>query len=79
MKRPPLLTDMLNATEAAVRFYDRMRTYDHDRHTEQAARIQAELYLRRKVEGLDANTAAELLADALARRAELRADNEYTV
>ena len=52
----------------AVKFYDLMREY----HTERAARQMAELYMRRKVEGMDADGAAVALADALAQRAAAR-------
>jgi hypothetical protein len=58
----------LAAVAAAVRFYDLRREDASERH----ARVQAELYLRRKVEDLNANEAAELLADALATRATAR-------
>lgn len=55
-------------TEATVNFYDLMRL----EHTERGARALAELYLRRKVPGTDANTAAEILANALGVRAARR-------
>jgi hypothetical protein len=55
-----------------LRFYDRLRTYEFDAHSEQGARVQAEFYLRRKIPGLDANDAAVMLADALALRAAAR-------
>jgi hypothetical protein len=53
------------ALPATIAFYDRTRQHQ----TERDSRLMAEWYLRRKVPGIDANTAAELLADALARRA----------
>jgi hypothetical protein len=56
---------MILVVEASVRFYDIMREHATERH----ARVQAELYMRRKVPDIDRNAAAELLADALARRA----------
>jgi hypothetical protein len=55
-----------------VRFYDHLRAYEYDAHSEQGARVQAELYLRRKIPGLGANDAAVMLADALALRAAAR-------
>jgi hypothetical protein len=55
----------VNDINLAVEHYDHART----EHTECTARIIAELYLRRKMQGIDANQAAELLADALALRA----------
>jgi hypothetical protein len=60
------------AVALAVRFYDHLRAYEYDAHSEQGARVQAEFYLRRKVPGLDANGAAVMLADALALRAAAR-------
>lgn len=51
--------------DAAVTHYDTMRAY----HTERAARLLAEGYLRRKVHGITADDAAIFLADALAIRA----------
>ena len=59
----------MKPVDAAVLFYDHLRAYAHGTHTERGARIQAELYLRRKMPGVDADTAAELLAEALAVRA----------
>jgi hypothetical protein len=60
------------AIDETVRFYDHLRAYEFDSHSEQGARVQAELYLRRKIPGLDANDAAVMLADALALRAAAR-------
>lgn len=66
---PPLSTDVMNATEAAMRFYDHMRAHS----TERAARVEAEFYLRRKCgTWMDADTAAVTLAGALALRAAAR-------
>ncbi len=48
-----------------VAFYDHLRAT----HTERTARVQAELYMRRKDTDLSADDAAVALADALARRA----------
>ena len=55
----------MSPVDAAVRFYDIQRDYA----TEAMARVQAEMYLRRKAEGLDRIKAAEELANALAARA----------
>jgi hypothetical protein len=55
-----------------VRFYDHLRVYEYDPHSEQGARVQAEFYLRRKLPDLDADAAAVILADALALRAAAR-------
>jgi hypothetical protein len=60
------------AVAAAVAFYDHLRVYEHDRHSEQGARVQAEFYLRRKLPDLDANAIAVILAEALALRAASR-------
>lgn len=60
--RAPLRSE---AVVLAVRFYDHARA-DHSEHS---ARRIAALYLCRKVPAIDANTASELLADALAIRA----------
>lgn len=64
----PLRTDTMNATAAAVRFYDGARV----EHSERSARVMAELYLRRKCPEVDGNTAAVAIADALAVRASER-------
>lgn len=56
------------ALAAAMRFYD-VRRMDL---TERAARVSAEMYLRRKLDGLNADQGACLLADALATRAARR-------
>ena len=49
----------------SVAFYDAVRAD----HSERSARVQAELYMRRKDTDLSADDAAVALADALARRA----------
>jgi hypothetical protein len=59
----------VSAVDAAMQFYDHLRAHEHSKHSEQGARVQAEFYLRRKMPGVDADTAAELLAEALAVRA----------
>ncbi len=58
----------LSALTLAVRFYDHMREHA----SENGARVQAEMYLRRKVPALDRIGAAIVLADALAIRATAR-------
>ncbi len=60
------------AVADAVRFYDHLRVYEYDPHSEQGARVQAEFYLRRKVPGLTQDGAAVILANALALRAAAR-------
>jgi hypothetical protein len=67
----PALQHMAALAEA-IGFYDRLRTYEYDPHSEQGARVQAEFYLRRKLPDLDANAAAVILAEALALRAAAR-------
>lgn len=59
---------MSGAIMAAVRFYDIQRAD----YSERGARAMAELYLRRKVDGLESIDAAEVLAEALAVRAAAR-------
>lgn len=56
------------ALVAAMRFYDSRR----EDLTERGARVSAEMYLRRKLDGLSRDQAAVLLADALAVRAARR-------
>ncbi len=69
----PALESLLAAAVAdAVRFYDHLRVYEYDPHSEQGARVQAEFYLRRKLPDLDADAAAVILAEALALRAAAR-------
>jgi hypothetical protein len=56
----------------AVAFYDHLRVYEYDPHSEQGARVQAEFYLRRKLPDLEADAVAVILAEALALRAAAR-------